>query len=45
MNGFDNDDMSYNPRIIQAHRSELASIALNFTGSLLATASKRVHTA
>ncbi len=41
MNGIEND-MSYNPRIIQAHTSELAAIALNYAGSLLATASKRV---
>ena len=41
MNGIEND-MSYNPRIIQAHTSELAAIALNYAGTLLATASKRV---
>ena len=41
MNGIEND-MSYNPRIIQAHTSELAAIALNYMGTLLATASKRV---
>ncbi|UJR28331.1 hypothetical protein I4U23_009573 [Adineta vaga] len=40
MNGIEND-MSYNPRIIQAHTSELAAIALNQMGTLLATASKR----
>jgi hypothetical protein len=42
MNGFEND-MSYNPRIIQAHTSELAAIALSSTGNLLATASQRVY--
>jgi hypothetical protein len=41
MNGIEND-MSYNPRIIQTHTSELAAIALNSMGTLLATASKRV---
>ena len=41
MNGIEHD-MSYNPRIIQAHTSELAAMALNYTGNLLATASKRV---
>ena len=41
MNGIEHD-MSYNPRIIQAHTGELAAIALNPVGSLLATASKRV---
>ncbi len=41
MNGIEND-MSYNPRIIQVHTGELAAIALNPIGSLLATASKRV---
>ncbi len=41
MNGIEND-MSYNPRIIQAHTGELAAIALNPAGTLLATASKRV---
>ncbi len=41
MNGIEND-MSYNPRIIQAHTGELAAIALNPMGTLLATASKRV---
>jgi len=40
MNGIEND-MSYNPRIIAAHTSELAAIALNNAGTLLATASKR----
>ena len=42
MNGIEHD-MSYNPRIIQAHTGELAAIALNPVGSLLATASKRVR--
>ena len=41
MNGMDND-MSYKPRIIHAHTNELAAMTLNQTGSLLATASKRV---
>jgi hypothetical protein len=41
MSGIEHD-MSYNPRIIQAHTGELAAIALNPTGTLLATASKRV---
>ncbi|CAF0969449.1 unnamed protein product [Adineta steineri] len=40
MNGLEND-MSYNPRIIQAHENELAAMALSFTGNLLATASKQ----
>jgi hypothetical protein len=42
MNGFEND-MSYNPRIIQAHTNDLAAITLNSTGNLLATASTRVY--
>lgn len=42
MNGIEND-MSYNPRIIQAHTSELAAMALNSNGTLLATASRRVR--
>jgi hypothetical protein len=41
MHGIEHD-MSYNPRIIQAHTGELAAIALNPAGTLLATASKRV---
>jgi hypothetical protein len=42
MNGFE-EDMSYNPRVIQAHENELAAMALSPTGNLLATASKRVY--
>ena len=42
MNGIEND-MSYNPRIIQAHTSDLAAMALNSNGTLLATASRRVR--
>jgi hypothetical protein len=42
MDGFEND-MSYKPRIIQAHTTELAAIALSSTGNLLATASKQVY--
>ncbi|CAF2410985.1 unnamed protein product [Rotaria sp. Silwood2] len=33
--------MSHNPRLIQAHKNELAAIALSSTGNLLATTSKR----
>ncbi|CAF3405022.1 unnamed protein product [Rotaria sp. Silwood1] len=40
MDEFDNET-SLNPRIIQAHKNELAAIALTSTGNLLATASKR----
>jgi hypothetical protein len=42
MNGFEND-MSYNPRIIQAHTNDLAAMTLNSTGNLIATASTRVY--
>jgi len=42
MNGFE-EDMSYKPRIIQAHAHELAAMALSPTGNLLATASNRVY--
>lgn len=41
MNGIEND-MTYNPRIIQAHTNELAAMALNNSATFLATASKRV---
>ncbi|CAF0922196.1 unnamed protein product [Rotaria sordida] len=40
MDEFENE-MSHNPRIIQAHKSELAAITLSSTSNLLATASKR----
>ncbi len=42
MDGFEND-ISYKPRIIQAHTSELAAMTLSSTGNLLATASKKVY--
>jgi len=42
MNGFE-DNMSYKPRIIQAHANELAAMALSPIGNLLATASTRVY--